>query len=44
MDDTDDLSEILSLLDRSITLAINARARLSKLCKPEEGVKKSGDA
>jgi hypothetical protein len=44
MDDTDDLTKILSLLDRSITMAINARARLLKLCKAEEGVKKGGDA
>lgn len=44
MDDTDDLTKILSLLDRSITMAINARARLSKLCKAEEGGKKGDDA
>jgi hypothetical protein len=35
MDDTEDLSKILYLLDRSITMAINARSHLSKLCKAE---------
>ena len=41
---SDDLTKILSLLDRSITMAIHARSRLSKLCKAEEGGKKGGDA
>jgi hypothetical protein len=44
MDDTQDLSKILYLLDRSITMAITARSRLSKLCKAEQEVKKRADA